>query len=115
MIKNKINILGFAWTIKKQSVKQNSLLNDYAGYCDWTTRTIVLRTDFDGNLGDMNKYMRKVCRHEITHAFLCEAGLNECAHETDCWALNEEMIDWFANIGPIIYKAWKDAGAVEEE
>lgn len=112
-MKHVVHILGHRWIIKEQSTKVNPLLNEYAGYCDWTTRTIVIRNDLEGNLGDMQRYMRKVARHEITHAFLCEAGLNECAHETDCWALNEEMVDWIANVGPTLYKAWQEVGVEE--
>lgn len=115
MIKNKVNIFGFTWTIKEQTSTENRLLTDYDGYCDWTSRTIALRSDLNSNFDNIEAYKRKVCRHEIVHAFLCEAGLNECSHGNECWARDEEMVDWFANTGPTIYKAWKDAGAVEEE
>lgn len=109
-MKHSVHIFGHKWTIKEQTTKSNSLLNDYAGYCDWTTRTIVIRKDFDGNLEDMQRYMNKVTRHEITHAFLYEAGLNECSCATDAWALNEEMVEWIANIGPDLFAAWQEVG-----
>lgn len=51
-------------------------------------------------------------RHEIVHAFLSECGLNECSGETDCWARNETMVDWFARMGERIYRAWEAAGAL---
>lgn len=35
-------------------------------------------------------------RHEIIHAYLMESGLNTSTNAIDCWARNEEMVDWFA-------------------
>ena len=51
-------------------------------------------------------------RHEIVHGFLSESGLAYNANDSNCWAKNEEMVDWFAMQGPKIYQAWKEAGAV---
>lgn len=114
MSKKKVRILGYEWAIEEQTTAENTILAENAGYCDWSVRTIVIRKDMDGNLGNMDAYMRKVIRHEIVHAFLSESGLNECAHESDCWALNEEMVDWIAKMGSAIYKAWDEVGAAEE-
>ena len=114
MSKKKVRILGYEWTIEEQTTAENTILAENAGYCDWSVRTIVIRKDMDGNLGNMDAYMRKVIRHEIVHAFLSESGLNECAHESNCWALNEEMVDWIAKMGSAIYKAWDEVGAAEE-
>ena len=68
----KIDILGSEWTIKRQSEAENGLLTTHAGYCDWTTRMIFVEcgSGGDGSMGDMDKYYRKVLRHEIVHAFL---------------------------------------------
>ena len=52
-------------------------------------------------------------RHEIVHAFLLESGLAECSGDTDCWAQNEAMVDWFARQGQKIYAAWLEAGALD--
>lgn len=82
------------------------------GYCDWTTREIVVEREIAGNLGDMDSYIRKVKRHEIVHAFFAECGLYECSGATDAWALNETMVDWIARMGARIYKAWQDADAI---
>lgn len=111
----KIDILGSEWTIKRQSEAENHLLATKAGYCDWTTRTIVVEcgVDIDGSYGDMDKYYRKVLRHEIVHAFLFESGLYENSIAVDYWAMNEEMVEWIARQGLKLYKAWLDAGAVD--
>lgn len=109
----KIHIMGVEWTICEKSEKEDPRLEECDGLCDWTTRSIVIRKDVEGNLADMEKYIRKVKRHEIVHAFLCECGMDECSARADIWARNEEMIDWFARIGPRITKAWQEANAAE--
>lgn len=107
-----INILGNSWTIIERSAAEDENLENADGYCDWTTRTIVIEREITGNLGNMENYSRKVKRHEIIHAFLEECGLAECAYSPESWARNEEMIDWFARIGPKLYEAWKVADAL---
>ena len=109
---NSVNILGTEYIILKRSERDDKRLNNCDGYCDWTTKQIVVEQEMYGNLGDMDCYMKKVLRHEIVHAFAIESGLHESSLETDSWAANEEMIDWFAMQGPKIYKAWKEADAL---
>ena len=109
---NSVNILGTEYIILKRSEQDDNRLNNCDGYCDWTTKQIVVEQEMYGNLGDMDCYMKKVLRHEIVHAFAIESGLHESSLETDSWAANEEMIDWFARQGPKIYKAWKEADAL---
>ena len=106
-------ILGTKYTIKEQSESENEKLKGCDGYCDWTTKEIVVEREMVGNLGDMEAYVRKVLRHEIIHAFLLESGLHECSGETDAWACNETMVDWLARVGPKIFATWRAAGALE--
>lgn len=113
MTDRKVNILGSVWIIKEQSISENNLLENCDGYCDWTTREIVVEREQDGTLGDMEAYIRKVIRHEIVHAFLFESGLYEASAPTEAWAKNEEMVDWIARQGQKIYSAWKEAGALD--
>ena len=108
----KINILGSEWTIIERPEAEDKRLDGCDGYCDWTTREIVVEREMQGNLGDMEAYIRKVKRHEIVHAFLEESGLAECSGTRDAGALNETMVDWIARMGEKIYKAWSDAGAI---
>ncbi len=107
-----VGILGTEWTVLERSEKDDPRLVDCDGYCDWTTKQIVIEREIDGTLGDMDTYVRKVKRHEIVHAFLEESGLAECSGATDAWARNEAMVDWFARMGPKIFKAWQDADAI---
>lgn len=107
-----IHILGSVWTIKEQSENDNPMLKNCDGYCDWTTREIVVEREMTGTLGDMERYIKKVLRHEIIHAFLFESGLAEASGSIEPWAKNEEMVDWIARQGPKICEAWKEAGAL---
>lgn len=112
----KVNILGTEYTIKEQSQKENCMLDSRDGYTDWSTREIVVRREQEleeGSLADMEAYIREVLRHEIVHAFLFESGLAECTTTAYTWAMHEEMVDWIARQGQKIYKAWKEAGAVD--
>lgn len=49
-------------------------------------------------------------RHEVIHAYLMESGLNGSANSTDCWARNEEMVDWFAIQMPKLVKTFGQLG-----
>ena len=49
-------------------------------------------------------------RHEVIHAYLAESGLNGSANGTTCWALNEEMVDWFAIQFPKLTKTFRELG-----
>ena len=109
---NSVNILGTEYIILKRSEKDDKLLNVCDGYCDCTTKQIVVKQEMCGNLGNMDFFIKKVIRHEIIHAFAIESGLRESSLETAPWATNEEMIDWFARQGPKIYKAWQEADAL---
>ena len=110
-----IEILGQKWTITEKSESEEERLKNCDGFCDWSTRRIVIEREMNGNLDDMEQYVRKVKRHEIVHAFAIECGLHECSLPADSWANNEEMVDWFARMGERIYRAWRDAGALSVE
>lgn len=48
------------------------------------------------SMTDCIESLTQTCKHELIHAFLYMSGLHASSLETDHWALNEEMIDWFA-------------------
>ena len=111
----KINILGSEWEIVARPLKDDPKLEDCDGYCDWTIKKIVIRKEVEGaTLEDMARYMKKVTRHEIVHAFLFECGLAHSTHSAYGWATDEEIIDWIAFVGGKIFKAWQDAGVLDE-
>ena len=107
-----INILGSKWKLFYKTAEEDTLLEDMAGYTDWTTKTIVVENGFRTTLKDSEQYQKKVVRHEIIHAYLFESGLYECSSAIDDWATNEEMVDWFAFQAPKIYETFKQANVI---
>lgn len=105
-------ILGTSYSINIRCEKDDERLKDCDGYCDWTTKRIVIEEENEGTLEDMQEYKKKVLRHEIVHAFLLESGLHECSGEHAAWAANETMVDWIARQGIKIYRAWEEANAI---
>ena len=105
----KIDVLGTKYTVQVLSVKEDSFLNTCDGYCDKTTKRIVVKAKDDGaELGNYEVYLKKVKRHEIIHAFLFESGLHE-NFKHDEWGHDETMIDWFAVQFPKLTAAFKAA------
>jgi hypothetical protein len=49
-------------------------------------------------------------RHEVIHAYLMESGLAGSSNAVTCWALNEEMVDWFAMQMPKLVKTFCELG-----
>lgn len=59
--------------------------------------------------------LKQVLRHEILHSFLFESGLDANSFKDSddsglAWALNEEMVDWFAIQSPKIFAVYKELG-----
>lgn len=116
-MKDKINILGTEYTIEMRKISEDKVLeeNDYCGYCCDDEPLIVIADTCDKeHFGDYTEKEKrlwrcKTLRHEITHAFLNESGLqcssNPCEQS---WARNEEMVDWFAIQSPKIYKVFAE-------
>ena len=119
----KVSVLGTEYTVYKKKYCDEPYFEKESvnGYCDPCLKTIVI-CDMSTYPGFENEEKmclavseRETLRHEIVHAFLDESGLRSCSLEINCpWVKNEEMIDWFALIGPKIYKAWCEVGAIEE-
>lgn len=113
----KVDILGTKYEILKGSVKKFPHLNNCDGYTDTSIKRIVVldMNTVEGDTShiiDFAAYEKKVMRHEITHAFFYESGLWVNSSDIEQWAMNEEMIDWFALQAPKMYKAFKDADCI---
>lgn len=104
-----INVLGTEYEIKKSHAGDDVNLSEMDGYCDHTTKTIVINTfkDTPESLDDLDEYERKVTRHELVHAFLTESGLGCCS-----WADKEEIVDWIAYQFPKMLKAFQEAKCI---
>ena len=100
-----VNVLGTIYTIRESNKVDNPNLDGVDGYCDSSTKTIVIDTfkDSPGSLEDLDAYRRQVIRHELVHAFLFESGLDACS-----WARNEEIVDWMAIQFPKLLKVFKE-------
>lgn len=86
----KVKILGAEYDlITEGSVDDYPDLNDSDGYCNYQLKEIVLSEEgYDGTIS-YDKYMQKVLRHEIVHAYLYESGLH-------AYATDEILVDWMA-------------------
>lgn len=101
-----IDILGTKYTVSYKP------LTDLDGYCDKTTKEIAITTNDDNsNLGNFERYQKKVLRHEIIHAFMFESGLAENWEHKE-YGQEETVVDWFAIQGLKIYKAWERANCI---
>ena len=109
----KVNILGSEWSMKFGNEKEYPNLTNADGYIDLSTREIVV-DDMEASQGqigakaDLESYQKQVVRHEIIHAFLLESGLDSNSNSAESWAVNEEMVDWFAIQSPKIFKVFNE-------
>ena len=105
----KINVLGAKYKISERTEMEDALLSQVSGYCDNTTREIVLRRISDDksvrDCGDQNVVQAKTLRHELAHAFLFESGLEE-------YSRNETLVDWIAEMMPKMVKAMNKANCL---
>nr|DAE45315.1 MAG TPA: Protein of unknown function (DUF1570) [Caudoviricetes sp.] len=109
----KVNILGSEWNVKFGGEKGFPNLTNVDGYTDLSVREIVVNDmkAAQGQIGtkaDLESYQKQVVRHEIIHAFLMESGLDSNSNSADSWAINEEMVDWFAIQSPKIFKVFNE-------
>ena len=113
----KVNILGSTYKVylNVPYTKDPNLTGAY-GYTDFHSKRIVVSdirtvTGWEGAseeaLGDV---FATTVRHEVIHAYLMESGLNASSNAVDCWARNEEMVDWFAIQMPKIVKTFCELG-----
>ena len=104
----KVNVLGTEYKIIREEMKDAT----YDGYCDYTFKTIKLRTDNVNELGDFDYLMKKQLRHEIIHAFLYESGLSSNFEHCKQFGHEETIVDWFAIQFPKIEEAIKSVNAL---
>lgn len=104
-----VNVLGMEYTIKESNKVADATLESCDGYCDTSTKTIVIDTfqHSPDSLEDLEAYKKKVTRHELVHAFLYESGLS-----CNSWAKDEEIVDWIALQFPKLLKAFEQCEAL---
>lgn len=104
IMKKRILILGTLYTIKYKNLKDA----DYDGYCDYTSKKIVIRADNHYNVSDFKRLQNKQLRHEIIHAFLAESGLQSNFEHSITWGHEETMVDWIAIQFPKLLEVYKE-------
>lgn len=107
-----VSILGTEYTIEERTRNDDPFLKDVDGYCDKTSKLIVVdNSPDDSELDDYEVYKQKVLRHEIIHAFLFESGLHEnFSHPKS--GHDETYVDWIAVQFPKILEVFKKAGCI---
>lgn len=85
---------------------------DLDGTCSYSAKTIEIRLDNYYQVENFKAIQDRALRHEIIHAFLCESGLSENSNSCEAWAVNEEMVDWFAIQSPKIFETFKELNIV---
>lgn len=71
------------------------------GYCNYQLKQIVISKENNEGTDSYKKYLEKVMRHEIIHAYLYESGLHE-------YASDETIVDWMAIQMPKLNKLFKE-------
>jgi hypothetical protein len=113
MIKT-VKILGTSYRVQTDipESKDDGLAGRF-GYCSYTDHRIVVvdLNTVDGwrDESEEIKLIQKksTLRHEVIHAFLAESGLWGSSAGVNSWALNEEMVDWFAMQLPKMIKVFE--------
>ncbi len=107
-----VNILGSIYSIIFRTLENEPRLENADGITDFTTKEIFIRVchQEENTVADLTEYTKKVIRHEIIHAFLGESGLRSNSGYSNHWALNEEMVDYFAIQFHKIEAAFKEVG-----
>ncbi len=102
----KINVLGTDYAITRKAEHEDVLLETRAGYCDSTTKNIVvgeLKPELGSDV-DVSQQEKCILRHEIIHAFLYESGLGDNSD----WGTDETLVDWIAMQFPKIAKVFDE-------
>jgi len=106
MNNTKICVLGTMYDVE---FKELGAAADADGYCDYTSKCIVVRSDNVHDLGDFAANQKKQLRHEIIHAFMAESGLQANFEHANKWGHEETMVDWIAIQFPKLLEAFQAA------
>ena len=107
-----VDILGSKWTIKY--VDDDPAFEQANGFANDAAREIVIenvKTSDDPLSFDMQSQytnQKRVLRDELILAYLYESGLGDSSNSCDAWAVNEEMVDWFARNIPKMIITFKE-------
>lgn len=109
---NSINILGIKYKLNRLDCNKDEFYYPgVSGYCDSYMKEITIYKQAYKNkpLNYLFFNEAEVLHHEIVHAYLNECGLKHESKSSECWAHNEEMVDWIAIMGERIVKSFRTA------
>lgn len=107
-----VDILGSQWKIKY--VDDDPAFTMANGYANEAAREIVIENvkmkndPLSYDMQSQYNNQKRVLRHELIHAYLFESGLGDSSNSCDAWAVNEEMVDWFARTIPKMTETFKE-------
>ncbi len=107
-----VDILGSQWKIKY--VDDDPAFTMANGYANEAAREIVIENvkmkndPLSYDMQSQYNNQKRVLRHELIHAYLFESGLGDSSNGCDAWAVNEEMVDWFARTIPKMIETFKE-------
>lgn len=113
----KLTIMGSEYQVIFDD-KFDEKMPELSGFFDPTSKEIHVleiqpKEDYGLECQDVVVAMKATLRHEIIHAFLFESGLwCDSMPLHSGWAMNEEMVDWFALQAPKIYDCFEKAKCI---
>ena len=101
-----VNVLGTVYTVEFKAEEEDEKLEDTNGYCDITSKRIVIRKVIRERktIENLEVHYKNTVRHELVHAFIHESGLNVNSD----WATNEEFVSWVALQFDKLQKAFEE-------
>lgn len=110
----KVDVLGTEYSIYLDiSESEDAMLEECDGYCDKTSKRIVICDCAGANLDRIEDYQKYCIRHELIHAFMFESGIGGCATwDVEGQEHPEHMIEWIAMQFPKMIKAFQTVGAL---
>lgn len=113
-----IDVLGTKYDVYYRTESEDAALETSLGYCDKYLKLIVVSDELRGESKSMgpqwelshSALQKKVLRHELTHAFLVECGLDESTNGQ--WSNNEELVDFLALNATKLVDLFEKAGAI---
>lgn len=102
------NILGEEYTFIAESKNEEEVFikGEAIAFADFYKKRIAFDKEREEN--NFEDALKETIRHELLHCFFYESGLDANSGETDSWARNEEMVDWFAIQSPKIFKLFEE-------
>lgn len=105
-----VDILGRKYKIIFTDSHHDKRIDGYFGLtCSYEDEPFILiatSTEDDEETTDFT--MRTTLRHELIHAFIHESGLDHCTNHYGSWAVDEQVVEWFALQSPKIFALFKE-------